>query len=325
MVYISLLVFQFYSHAELWGLPVEKAGRRKYKVVRGDAIKALTNAGAGLSASLGGTTGLENPAREPTYINEPSLSKPVMLIYLATAVTLTAFCTQFAVDSIDALSQKANFSKPFIGLVLLPILNNDLTPIQHAIKDDMRQTMNFTIGKCLQTSSFVTPLMVLIAWGMGLDLSLSFDGFEVVSLFASVLLLNYLIIDGKSSWYVKLISPLSSSSVAQKYALIDEHLQDPRSFADRRLVAHCPCRLFRFLIFQSPLCASISCLFHHRGGKRANGGKLSSPMCEGNKCIGSSFRERSRVPLCGLPDLLNHHDAIITGLRYSTTKQSPFS
>ncbi len=53
-------------------------------------------------------------------------------------------------------------------------------------------------------SVFVTPVTVIIAWGMGLDLTLYFEGFEVVSLFASVLLLNYLIIDGESSWCVAL-------------------------------------------------------------------------------------------------------------------------
>lgn len=43
--------------------------------------------------------------------------------------------------------------------------------------------------------------MVIIAWGMGLDLTLSFNGFEIVSLFASILLLNYLIVRGTSSCY----------------------------------------------------------------------------------------------------------------------------
>lgn len=133
--------------------------------------------------------------------NQSSLSRLVMVVYLTIVATLTAFCTQFAVDSIDALSQKANVSKPFIGLILLPILNNDLTPISHAIEDKMDQTIIFTIGKCLQTSLFVTPLMVIIAWGMGLDLTLSFNGFEIVSLLASMLLLNYLIVRGTSSWY----------------------------------------------------------------------------------------------------------------------------
>ena len=92
------------------------------------------------------------------------------------------------------------FPKTFIGLTLLPILNNDFTPITRTIKDDLHQTMNYTIGKCLQTSLFVTPLMVTIAWCLDLDVTLNFDGFDLVSLFAWVLLLNYLIIDGRSSW-----------------------------------------------------------------------------------------------------------------------------
>lgn len=82
---------------------------------------------------------------------EPQLPQWVMVAFLVTIITLMTFCTQFAVDSINALSQRANISKPFIGLILLPILNNDLTPITHAIKDNMHQTMNFIIGKCLQT------------------------------------------------------------------------------------------------------------------------------------------------------------------------------
>ena len=114
--------------------------------------------GAASSATMGGSAAQRNLAQEPKP--EPQLSQLVMLIYMIITVTLMAFCTQFAVDSIDALSEKAHLSKPFIGLILLQILNNDLTPIKHAGKDNMNQTMNFTLGKCLQTSLFVTPIMV---------------------------------------------------------------------------------------------------------------------------------------------------------------------
>lgn len=173
LVYASYLFFQFYSHGYIY-TALELDGEPDSPVVNQD---------------------------EDERKDQSSLSRLVIVVYLTIVVTLTAFCTQFAVDSIDALSQKANVSRPFIGLILLPILNNDLTPVNQAIKNDMRLTMNYTIGKCLQTALFVTPLMVIIAWGMGLDLTLSFDGFEVVSLFSSVLLLNYLIVHGLSTWY----------------------------------------------------------------------------------------------------------------------------
>lgn len=201
LVYFAFIVFQFYSHTEVWGAPIEKHAKRGTRIEPGAAIKGLANSGAWLAASVGGPTQYETLTRDPFEPDDqPQLSKWVMLGFLIIVVTLTAFCTQFAVDSIDALSQKANLSKTFIGLILLPILNNDTTPITHAIKDNLHQTMNYTIGKCLQTALLVTPVMVLIAWGMHLELTLNFDGFEIVSLFASVLLVNYLIIDGKSNW-----------------------------------------------------------------------------------------------------------------------------
>lgn len=200
-VYAAFLLFQFRTHADVWGVPGEKVSKRTVKVEEGDFSVQLAVMGGNLSA-IGGPQVAQTPQEPEEEQPQPSLAQWVMVAFLIIIWTLMGFCTQFAVDSIDALSKKANISKPFIGLILLPILNNDLTPIDHARKDKMHQTMNFTIGKCLQTALFVTPVMVLIAWGMGLELTLSFDGFEVVSLFASVLLLNYLIIDGKSSWYV---------------------------------------------------------------------------------------------------------------------------
>lgn len=200
IVYGAFLIFGFYSHVETWNEPNEKTPKRRREVEPGDTLRGAAAIGANLAAHTGGSTAQELPFREPEVMTIPSLSSYITLFYLIIVATLTAFCTQFAVDSIEALSSKAKLSKTFIGLILLPILNNDLTPVNHAINDNMHTTMNFTIGKCLQTSLFVTPLMVIIAWGMGRPLTLNFDGFEIVSLFASVLLLNYLIIDAKSSW-----------------------------------------------------------------------------------------------------------------------------
>ena len=124
---------------------------------------------------MGGSAAQKIPLRESEELLPVNqLSFYFILSYLIIVVTLTAFFTQFAVDSIDALSSKANLSKTFIGLILLPLLNNDLIPVKVAIKDSLHVTMDFTVGKCLQTSLFVTPLMAIIAWGMGWDLTLNF-------------------------------------------------------------------------------------------------------------------------------------------------------
>lgn len=53
----------------------------------------------------------------------------------------------------------------------------------------------------MQVALFLIPLLVVIGWGMGRDdMNLAFDVFQVVVMFVAVLLVNYLIGDGKSHW-----------------------------------------------------------------------------------------------------------------------------
>ena len=67
----------------------------------------------------------------------------------------------------------------------------------------MDVVMSYTIGKCLLTALLVTPCVVPLAWWLGVnDVTLVFDGFQFVSLFAAVLMLNSHIIMGRGGWYM---------------------------------------------------------------------------------------------------------------------------
>lgn len=201
IVYFAYAFFFYKSHAELCSKPSPKAEKRIKRIYAGDAERGIAQIGRMTAGSMGGPATqvleLQDPDVEP---DDPKLYHYTALAILVVATVLMGFCTQFAVDSIDSLSQKANLSKTFIGLILLPILNNDIGPVEQALADKMDLTIQFTIGKCLQTALFVLPFTVLLGWCMKVDMTLNFDGFEVVSLFASILLLNYLIYEGKSTW-----------------------------------------------------------------------------------------------------------------------------
>jgi len=63
----------------------------------------------------------------------------------------------------------------------------------------MDLAIGVAVGSSMQVSLLLIPLMVIIGWIMGNDeMNLSFDGFQVAVLFVAVLLVNYLIGDGKS-------------------------------------------------------------------------------------------------------------------------------
>ncbi|KAB8299033.1 hypothetical protein EYC80_001164 [Monilinia laxa] len=67
---------------------------------------------------------------------EPQLSMAIGIITLISGTVILAFNTTFAVDSIDGLT--AHHASPnFVGLILLPFLNNDLMPITCAQMDKL--------------------------------------------------------------------------------------------------------------------------------------------------------------------------------------------
>ena len=56
------------------------------------------------------------------------------------------------------------------------------------------------VGSSTQIAVFVAPLMVLLAWLVGVDLSFEFGLFETIAVFLSVLIANAIASDGKSNW-----------------------------------------------------------------------------------------------------------------------------
>jgi Ca2+:H+ antiporter len=108
------------------------------------------------------------------------------------------------VDSIDAVTKTGGVSEEFVGLILLPIVGNaaeHATAVTVAIKDKMDLAIGVAVGSSMQVALFLIPLLVIIGWGMGNDeMNLSFDLFQVATMFVAVLLVNYLIADGKSHW-----------------------------------------------------------------------------------------------------------------------------
>lgn len=124
-------------------------------------------------------------------------------IALVLVTVIVAVCAEFLVDSIDDIVKTAGISKTFIGLILLPIVGNaaeHVTAVVVAYKNKMDLAIGVAIGSSLQIALFVTPFLVILGWMIGQPMTLHFQGFETVVFFLSVLVVNYLISDGKSNY-----------------------------------------------------------------------------------------------------------------------------
>ncbi|KAK4640448.1 hypothetical protein QC761_602790 [Podospora bellae-mahoneyi] len=157
-------------------------------------------------ATQGGT--VSNPGKgsveEDNDKDEVTLHFLVAIATLAGSTVVIAICAEYMVDSISAITASGAVSEEFVGLILLPIVGNaaeHATAVTVAIKDKMDLAIGVAVGSSMQVALFIIPLLVIIGWGMGIDaMTLSFDPFQVAVLFVAVLLVNYLINDGKSHW-----------------------------------------------------------------------------------------------------------------------------
>ena len=213
-VYGCYLTFQLKTHATMYNAPSQKVEKRKSsKRQEGDAARGIAAIGAGTAAASGGgvnaKTIFKNPdenhadnAEEEDDFETPSLSVTGALVTLAISTTLVAFCSEFMVDSINGLTETGAISTTFVGLILLPIVGNaaeHATAVTVAIKDKMDLSIGVAVGSSMQIALLVFPLIVILGWILGKDcMTLYFDTFQIATLFVSVLLVNYLIQDGKS-------------------------------------------------------------------------------------------------------------------------------
>ncbi|KAF1948373.1 Calcium/proton exchanger [Byssothecium circinans] len=212
-VYGCYLLFQLKSHTTLYNAPSQKVPKRKSsKVEEGAASKGIATIGAGTAAAAGGVANAKGHifkntdagADEEEEIEEPSLSVIGAIITLAISTTLVAFCSEFMVSSIEGVTATGAVSTTFVGLILLPIVGNaaeHATAVTVAMKDKMDLSIGVAVGSSMQIALLVLPLIVVLGWIIGEEcMTLYFDTFQIATLFVSVLLVNYLIQDGKSHW-----------------------------------------------------------------------------------------------------------------------------
>lgn len=203
-VYACYLLFQLKSHSEMYNAPSPKNEKRNKQKEKGDATKGIAQVGALIGASAGGENAVK-PVGQDDEAETPQLSLTAAISTLAASTVLVAFCAEFMVANIDKVAScGSGVSKTFVGLILLPIVGNaaeHATSVTVAIKDKMDLAIGVAVGSSMQIALLVLPLIVVIGWILGKnDMTLDFDGFEIAVFFVAVLLVNYLIGDGKSHW-----------------------------------------------------------------------------------------------------------------------------
>ncbi|KAI9223513.1 Sodium/calcium exchanger protein-domain-containing protein [Blastocladiella britannica] len=177
-IYLMYLYFQLGTHKYLYD---------ELEAVSGDVEAAAEEAG-----------GAEQEEEEV-----PTLTTFFASALLVLATICIAVNSEFLVDSIEGFAASWHLPQTFVGLVLLPIVGNaaeHVGAVTFALKNKMDLALGIAVGSSLQIAILVMPVAVIAGWAMGQPMTLFFNVFDTCVLFISVLIVNYLIMDGKSNW-----------------------------------------------------------------------------------------------------------------------------
>lgn len=193
LLYVLYLGFQLRTHASLFTDDHKKKNQNPANGAENVSEEAPAAAFAPSSDEEDDDDDDELPPMSPWAAG-------IVLLLTTVAVSI---CAEYLVDSIDSLVETAHISKTFVGLVLIPIVGNaaeHVTAIVVALKDKMDLAMGVAVGSSLQIALLVTPFLVILGWIIDQPMTLHFQTFETVVFFLSVLVVTYVIQDGRSNY-----------------------------------------------------------------------------------------------------------------------------
>ena len=142
-------------------------------------------------------------ATDGSHHEEPEMTQRDSIILLVVATVLVSWMAEILVHSVESAAEDFGLPHLFIGVILLPLFGNaaeHFTAVTVAGKDKMDLSFAISMGSSTQIAVFIAPLMVIIAWALGVPLTFEFGILETVSAFLAVLIVNSIAADGKSNW-----------------------------------------------------------------------------------------------------------------------------
>ncbi|KAI1127206.1 hypothetical protein F5Y10DRAFT_243390 [Nemania abortiva] len=125
------------------------------------------------------------------------------IVSLSVAVALVTLIALALVREIEPLVEANHISDPFMGLILVPLVEKaaeHLTALDEAWDNQINFALSHCIGSTIQTAMLNAPLVVIVAWGSNMTLDLSFEIFEIAILILAIITVGNYLRDQKSDY-----------------------------------------------------------------------------------------------------------------------------
>lgn len=129
--------------------------------------------------------------------------KHILILEIIISSILLFFISEKLIFNIKQVVDYYNLSQEFIGIILIPILGNigeNVSAIMCAAQNRVNMSVEIAIGSSIQIALFVTPLLIIFSYFMGMELTFVFTNFQILMSGIAVGMSFFVFQDGKTYW-----------------------------------------------------------------------------------------------------------------------------
>lgn len=142
--------------------------------------------------------------KEEIKNNKDKRKKNIIIIEIVIGSILLFLMSEKLIFSINELVTEYGLSQQFIGIILIPILGNmgeNVSAIMCAAKNKINMSLEIAIGSSIQISLFVTPLLIIFSYFMGVQMNFVFSNFQIIMSAIAIAMSFFVFQDGKTYWF----------------------------------------------------------------------------------------------------------------------------
>lgn len=139
----------------------------------------------------------------PRTTKTDKLTMTECVIALLVSISLVTVLAINLVVKIDDVIEHSSVPEPFMGLILVPLVEKfteHLTAMDEAWDNQTNFALSHVLGSTLQTALLTAPLTVIVGWGIGKEMDLDFDIFNLTMLIVAILTVGRFLQDQKSNY-----------------------------------------------------------------------------------------------------------------------------
>lgn len=129
------------------------------------------------------------------------------LLWMGILTVFITIMSDMISSSIEEAAEDINMSGVFLAAIVLPIVGNaaeHASGISFAMRNKMDISLAVAVGSSTQIALCVLPLLVIMGWAGGMEMSLNFGAYESSTLLLCVIGVTFAIKDGTSNWLLGL-------------------------------------------------------------------------------------------------------------------------